>query len=147
MIDDDLEVGPVKYERLAPLKQWRITAPRRAAAGAQRRRGGDLSPVAMDVTFDALTPAMGGDGQGKEAVDASSARRESVGKGHLEQAGRWSGWMEFNGQRCVLGSEARQPRQVVGSAPLGRPEDVALVLDQHRRRHALRWHPHRHRCG
>ena len=40
---------------------------------------------------------------------------------------------------------ARQPRQVVGPAAVGRPEDVALVLDQHRRRHPLRRDRHRHR--
>ena len=40
---------------------------------------------------------------------------------------------------------ARQPGQVVGTAAVGRAEDVALVLDQHRRRHALRRNPHRHR--
>src|SRR5437870_1034648 len=41
----------------------------------------------------------------------------------------------------------RQARQLVGTAPLGRPADVALVLDQRRRRGALRRHPHRHRRG
>ena len=49
----------------------------------------------------------------------------------------------------------RQPGPLLGPAPLGRPEDVALVLDQFRRRqfrrrqrrgrHALRGHPARHR--
>src|SRR5205807_1852582 len=34
----------------------------------------------------------------------------SVGRGHLEQAGRWSGWIEADGQRHVLGSEARGNR-------------------------------------
>jgi hypothetical protein len=100
MIDDDLVVGPVTYERLAPLKQWRITASGESTGG----------PIAMDVTFDALTPAMGADGQGKEGAGSSAATRETVGKGHLEQAGRWSGWIEANGQRAVLGSEARGNR-------------------------------------
>jgi hypothetical protein len=86
MIDDDLEVdavnGSVKYERLAPLKQWRITA----SGDAYSHDG--MVPVSCAVVFDALTPAMGGDGQGKEAADGSSAQtRLSVGKGHLEQAG------------------------------------------------------------
>ena len=41
----------------------------------------------------------------------------------------------------------RQPRQVMGTATVGRPEDVALVLDQHRRRHPLRRDSDRHRRG
>ncbi len=100
MIDDDLVVGPVTYERRAPLKSWRITASGDSTAG----------PVAMDVTFDALTPAMGADGQGKEGAGSSVATRQIVGKGHLEQAGRWSGWIETNGERVVLGPEARGNR-------------------------------------
>ena len=100
MIDDDLVVGPITYERLQPLKQWRIT-------GSGDSRGG---PVAFDVTFDALTPAMGADGQGKEGEGASTQTRLSVGKGHLEQAGKWSGWIETNGKRVELGREARGNR-------------------------------------
>ena len=127
----------------------RWSTPARGRAGhvraASSRRSGGGSPcdgestrrgrLAMDVTFDALTPPIGGDGQGAEAADASSAAtRQSVGKGHLEQAGRWSGWIEIGGDRHELGpTRPRQPRQVVGPAPLGRAEDVALVLDQHRR--------------
>src|SRR6476661_8478579 len=83
MIDRDLVVGPVKYERLDPMKRWRLTA----------NGDSDAGPLAMDLTFDALTPPIGGDGQG-----------------HLEQAGRWSGWIEANGQRSVFGPEARGNR-------------------------------------
>lgn len=100
MIDDDLVVGPVTYERIEPLKRWRLTANGDSTAG----------PVAMDVTFDALTPAIGADGQGGEGSGSSAATRQVVGKGHLEQAGRWSGWIEVNGQRSVLGPDARGNR-------------------------------------
>jgi hypothetical protein len=100
MVDEGLEVGPVTYERLSPLKSWRITANGESTAG----------PIAMDVTFDALTPAIGADGQGSEGEGSSAATRQSVGKGHLEQAGRWSGWIETNGQRAVLGPDARGNR-------------------------------------
>ena len=111
MVDDDLTVGPVTYERLSPLKQWRLTASGDAMEGHSGSRGGESVPVSMDVVFDALTPAIGGDGQGKEAADASSAAtRQSVGKGHLEQAGRWSGWIEIGGRRSVLGGAARGNR-------------------------------------
>ena len=53
----------------------------------------------MDLTFNALTPAVGVDGQGREGSGASAATRPSVGKGHLEQAGRWTGWIEADGVR------------------------------------------------
>jgi hypothetical protein len=65
----------------------------------------------MDVTFNALTPPIGGDGQNQEAADSSSAQtRLSVGKGHLEQGGRWTGWIEAGGQRKELGPNARGNR-------------------------------------
>jgi hypothetical protein len=88
MIDTGLEVGGVRYERIEPLKQWRITA--------------TLEDVALDCTFHALTPAIGVDGQGSEGSGASAAARASVGKGHLEQAGKWTGWIDVGGQRYDL---------------------------------------------
>lgn len=100
MIERKLEVGPVSYEMIEPLKAWRITA------------SGDSSdgPAAMDVTFNALMPAIGADGQGKEGTGASAETRGHVGKGHLEQGGRWTGWIEVDGARHELGSEARGNR-------------------------------------
>lgn len=104
MIDDGLEVGGVAYERLAPMKEWRLTAAADAAID------GGTVPIAMDVTFAALTPAIGADGQGREGQGASAATRGTVGKGHLEQAGRWTGWIEIDRQRHVLGPDARGNR-------------------------------------
>ena len=101
MIDSVLDVGPVKYEMLEQGQKWRLTADGDARKGK----------VAMDVTFDALTPMIGGDGQNRTASDAASERtRLSVGKGHLEQAGRWSGWIEGAGERRELGPQARGNR-------------------------------------
>jgi hypothetical protein len=86
---------------LEPMKRWRLTA------GGKSWKG----EAAMDVTFEALTPAIGGDGQNQEAADSSSAQtRLSVGKGHLEQGGRWSGWIEAGGVRKELGARARGNR-------------------------------------
>jgi hypothetical protein len=100
MIERQLEVGPVTYEMIEPLKSWRLTANGESHIG----------PAAMDVTFNALMPAIGADGQGKEGSGASAETRGSVGKGHLEQAGRWSGWIEVDGKRSELGPEARGNR-------------------------------------
>jgi hypothetical protein len=88
MTDDDLAVGGVRYERLAPMQSWRLTA--------------DVDRVALDLTFDALTPAVGVDGQGRSGSGASAATGAIVGKGHLEQAGRWSGWIDVDGTRHQL---------------------------------------------
>lgn len=111
MIDDDLVVGPITYERLAPLKRWRLVANGTATRGRHGGGGGAATSVAMDVEFDALTPAFGADGQNREASDpTSAATRQSVGKGHLEQAGRWTGWIEVDGTRHELGSDARGNR-------------------------------------
>ncbi len=98
MVDTGLSVGAVTYERIAPMREWRITAdgtfkarelPSGAAAGEV--------PVALDVTFTALMPAIGGDGQGRSGQGASAATRQSVGKGHLEQGGRWTGTITVDG--------------------------------------------------
>jgi hypothetical protein len=96
MVDTLLQVGPVSYEMLEAGARWRLTAQSAGAADAS-----------MDVTFEALMPLVGGDGQRRSAADASSERtRLSVGKGHLEQAGRWSGWIEVGGTRHELGPDA-----------------------------------------
>jgi hypothetical protein len=66
------------------------------------RRGEDTShpvPVALDVRFEAVTPAIGTDGQpsgGPKSAQAAAAAG-TVGKGHLEQAGRWSGTLTVGG--------------------------------------------------
>jgi hypothetical protein len=101
MIDTVLDVGGVRYEMLEPMRRWRLTADSASLVGG----------VAMDVTFDALTPAIGADGQHRAAADSSSAQtRLSVGKGHLEQGGRWTGWIDAGGDRSELGANARGNR-------------------------------------
>ena len=101
MVDTVLDVGPVRYEMVEPMQRWRITADGQSLLGS----------VAMDVTFEARTPPIGADGQNRAAADASSAAtRQSVGKGHLEQGGRWTGWIESGGQRKELGPNARGNR-------------------------------------
>jgi hypothetical protein len=104
MIDTGLEVGGVAYERLAPMKEWRLTA------DTQAHLDGRQVPVALDLTFSALTPAIGADGQGSAGQGASAATRGTVGKGHLEQAGRWAGWIEIDGTRHGIGEHARGNR-------------------------------------
>ena len=75
---------------------------RRRRRGARSRRRRSTRALALDLTFDALTPAVGVDGQGAKGSGASAATRSIVGKGHLEQAGRWTGWIESDGVRHEL---------------------------------------------
>ncbi len=110
MIDRVLEVGDVRYEMLEPMRRWRITASGEARIGhlatGERRR----APLSVDATFEALIPAIGSDGQGREGQGAAAEARKLTGKGHLEQAGRWSGCIELDGVRHELGGEARGNR-------------------------------------
>src|SRR5262245_18235231 len=100
-IDTILDVGRVRYEMLKPMKHWRLTANGKPVKGV----------LEMDMVFDARPPPIGADGQDREASDSSSAAtRQSVGKGHLEQGGSWSGWIESGGERRQLGPNARGNR-------------------------------------
>jgi hypothetical protein len=98
MTDRDLHVEGVRYERIRPMKEWRITCDAEARVhDLAGRRAARMTRLALDLTFLALTPAIGVDGQGR--AGASAATAASVGKGHLEQAGRWHGWIEADGAR------------------------------------------------
>jgi len=102
MVDRVLEVGGVRYEMLAPMGEWRLAARGEArvrdlATGAAR-----TAPVALDLAFRALTPAVGSDGQGRPGRGLTAETRRMVGKGHLEQAGRWRGWIEAEGWRLAI---------------------------------------------
>jgi hypothetical protein len=110
MIDRVLEVGDVRYEMLEPMKRWRLTASGEARIGNLQTGARRRAPVSVDVLFDALIPAIGSDGQGSEGQGASAEARKMTGKGHLEQAGRWTGFIEVDGERHSLSPEARGNR-------------------------------------
>jgi hypothetical protein len=100
MVDSVLEVGAVRYEMLEALQSWRLTMEGEVQArpcGAGRAETHPV-PVALDVHFDAITPAVGTDGQphGPRSAEAAAAAG-TVGKGHLEQAGLWSGTLRVDG--------------------------------------------------
>jgi hypothetical protein len=101
MVDSVLEVGDVRYEMLEPTRTWRLTMDGTVAA-RPCVRGEETThpvPVRLDVRFDAVTPAIGTDGQpsgGPKSAQAAAAAG-TVGKGHLEQAGRWSGTLTVDG--------------------------------------------------
>jgi hypothetical protein len=102
MVDTQLDVGSVRYEMLEAMKSWRLTMdgvievrPCTSRATATREE-----PVILDVRFDALAPGIGTDGQGSGPRTAQAAAASgTVGKGHFEQAGAWSGSVTFGGSR------------------------------------------------
>jgi hypothetical protein len=101
MIDTDIATGGVRYEMLEAGKRWRLSADTTSERG----------PVTLDVTFEARMPMLGTDGQHRAASEAATeSTRRSIGKGHLEQAGVWSGWIEAGGRRTTLGPAARGNR-------------------------------------
>lgn len=110
MVDTGLEVGGVRYERVRPMQEWRLSCDAEATveylAGRRAPRSTRLS---LDLTFRSLIPAIGSDGQGRAGRGVSAATRQSVGKGHLEQAGRWTGWIAADGVRHTF-TEARGNR-------------------------------------
>jgi hypothetical protein len=104
MIDTGLAVGATTYERLVPMKEWRLRS--EGEFSVRSLPSGDAAgkaQIALDATFTALMPAIGADGQGKTGSGASAATRQSVGKGHLEQAGHWTGSLTVDGTRHELG--------------------------------------------
>ncbi len=116
MVGPPLEVGGVRYEMLEPMKTWRLAADVDAVARACPALEGTSvnesvtsaasRPVRLelDVRFDAITPAAGTDGQqGTQRSAQASAASGTTGKGHLEQAGRWTGSLVVDGKAHTWG--------------------------------------------
>jgi hypothetical protein len=101
MVGSPLVVGGVRYELLDAMTSWRIVADVVAAARSCHPSDAGTHPVhlGVDVRFDAVTPAVGTDGQqsGRPRSDQAAAAAATTGKGHLEQAGRWTGSLTVDG--------------------------------------------------
>ena len=98
MTDSELAAAGVRYERLVPMREWRLTCDAEATLrDLGREREPRKTRLRMDLRFQSLTPAVGVDGRPREG--ASAAAGQSTGKGHLEQAGRLTGWVEADGRR------------------------------------------------
>ncbi len=105
MVESPLVVGGVRYELIDAMRCWSIVADVEATARPCRSAGGETRPVHLvaDVRFDAVSPAVGTDGQhpgGPRSAEASAATG-TTGKGHLEQAGRWTGAVTVDGVPSV----------------------------------------------
>jgi len=113
MIGPPLEVGGVTYTCIEPGRRWRIEGGLDARLfdpkAIDPTKPRDVA-IAVALEFTALTPLIGHDGQSSKQAGASASTRESTGKGHLEQAGRWRGWIEVDGERTPLGDVVRGNR-------------------------------------
>jgi hypothetical protein len=103
MVGPPLFVGGVRYELVEPMRRWRLVADVQAAV---RSCGDPSAPpraanIQVDCTFDQLTAAIGSDGRaGRTSGSAASgAAAATTGKGHFEQAGRWTGHVTLDDQR------------------------------------------------
>ncbi|HEB90578.1 MAG TPA: hypothetical protein ENI85_13485 [Deltaproteobacteria bacterium] len=110
MCESPLEVGGVRYACLEEGRRWRLTADCDARLYSLGTREQADTRLVLDLEFEALMPMVGVDGQGAQGSGASAATGQATGKGHLEQAGRWSGWIEADGKRLTLGEQARGNR-------------------------------------
>ena len=105
MVDTVLEVGEVRYEMLEPMRMWRLTfdgaAPVRACSRGSVSDHG--ARIRLDLRFDSLTPPIGTDGQssGSWSSGQSADAADTTGRGHYEQAGTWTGWLEVDGRRLT----------------------------------------------
>ncbi len=110
MTDSDLHAGGIRYERLAPMRRWRVSADADVMVIDVGDKSVSSGRLVVDATFTALTSPVGADGQGREQSGLSAVTAATVGKGHLEQAGRWSGSVCFDGTELGWGDDARGNR-------------------------------------
>ena len=140
MVDTLLDVGGVSYEMLEPMTTWRLRADVDAPARACVRgsTSSRVVHVRMDVSFSAITDAIGSDGQPRSSAGsaAAAAAAGTTGKGHFEQSGRWTGWVEIDGTRITwrdaLGNRDRSwgPRNW-GGPPMWRWFSINITDDLH----------------
>lgn len=101
MVDTTLEVGDVRYEMVEANRSWRVSMDADLPVRSCTRSSvSDRSAhVRLDLRFDALTPAIGTDGQpnARRRSAESAAAARTTGKGHFEQAGTWTGWIDVDG--------------------------------------------------
>jgi hypothetical protein len=101
MLGAPLEVGGVRYELLEAMQRWRLVADVTSSARRCHPSSSEHWPVAirLDATFDGLSPAVGSDGRGTSGPGSkeSKAAAATTGKGHFEQAGRWTGTLTVDG--------------------------------------------------
>lgn len=103
MIDGDLEMSGIRYERVAPMQEWRVVGETVGVRRSHFERDTEERSVrvAVDVQFTALTAAIGADSQGR-AREAHDPARTGFHVGHFEQAVRLRGFVQVDDERYDL---------------------------------------------
>jgi hypothetical protein len=103
MVDRVLDVGAVRYEMLQAMRSWHLTLDAEVPTRPCTRGSSSdhVAQVRLDLHFRSLTPPIGTDGEsgGRPRSAEAAAAAGTTGKGHFEQAGSWSGWLEVDGRR------------------------------------------------
>jgi hypothetical protein len=101
MLGAPLEVGGARYELLEAMQRWRVVAELTTAARRCQPSSAERWPVEieLDVTFEGLSHAVGSAGRPEHSQGSkeSGAAATTTGKGHFEQAGRWTGTLTVDG--------------------------------------------------
>jgi hypothetical protein len=102
MVDTSLEVGPVRYDCVTPMREWHLggrgqavvqalgaLAPGPPAGGRPAGRAGGAVDVELDVTFHNLTPPIGAPGDGGQGDGGQgTAGKGTAGKGRARPSWR-----------------------------------------------------------
>ncbi len=93
--DGPVSLGPLRYDRLEPLRTWRVRVDETLLGGRR---------ISIDATFTALAPAIGIDraGAATSSDAARTASRRSLAAGHFEQSGSWAGALTVEGRSHEL---------------------------------------------
>ncbi|MDB5480496.1 MAG: hypothetical protein JWO83_1549 [Caulobacteraceae bacterium] len=106
MSDTDIEGGGLLYQRLEPMRRWRVQVDSEVEITEADGRAG-TARAAADLIFDAVAPAIGTDGQknSRKQEGVTAATASATGRGHFDQAGQWSGWVSVGDSRWELNPE------------------------------------------
>jgi hypothetical protein len=138
MLDAPFEVGGARYELLEAMRRWHLVAAVTASARRCNPSSSERWPVeiGLDVTFEGLSDAVGSDGRSGHRSKESGAAATTTGKGHFEQAGRWTGTLTVDGivheWSSARGNRDRSwgPRRW-GEAPMWRWFSINIGDDLH----------------
>lgn len=89
---DTVNVGPIRYEIIEPLKQIRVCL-----------EANEVQPIAFDLYFSAATACVVEDREDRRDMHGY---RKSTDQIRYHQLGRASGWLEINGKRQTISPDS-----------------------------------------
>ena len=143
MTDDDLDVEGVNYERVDPMRTWRLTAGAEAeakGAGEDPRERGRPARLRLDLTFESLIPPIGTDGLGRtdRSGDTAAATARAWARVTSSRPAAGPGPSPATTRRSLQPGTARATRTDIVGPGAGAGRRCGGGSHQHRRRHPLR---------